>query len=253
MNYSNQETYSFNKTIAVCLVIIAAVAITVALIYTKPVLIPLTIAIFISSFISAGVNKIACRIKLPQWCYVFLGIFISVSLFLCFAFIIYYSIVMFSQHIESYRDSFAKLNQTFKLYLSDLNINTELLTWEVENLPLVKYAQSFTGMIFNLAGHFVLVVVFSLFLITGSLLQKGKRSSLFLEINEKLSSYAGCKFLMSILTGTVVALILFGFNVNLAIIFGLITVVLNFVPTIGAIVATLIPLPIFNFTIWTGA
>ncbi|MBU1433250.1 AI-2E family transporter, partial [Myxococcota bacterium] len=71
-----------------------------------------------------------------------------------------------------------------------------------------------------------------------------------------IKRYIIIKVSLSAVTGILVALILSALRVDLAIFFGLMAFVLNFIPSVGSIIATLLPLPIVlldpNLSIWMG-
>ena len=64
------------------------------------------------------------------------------------------------------------------------------------------------------------------------------------EILSKVSAYVSGKFFLSLATGFLVWLVLVLFDVELAFIFALLTVLLNFIPTIGSMLAIALPVPI---------
>lgn len=72
--------------------------------------------------------------------------------------------------------------------------------------------------------------------------QQEKRLLLILEqVKADVQKYLGIKFLASALTGTLSYLLLRGLGINFAEIWGLLIFLLNFIPTIGSIVATIFP------------
>jgi len=90
-----------------------------------------------------------------------------------------------------------------------------------------------------------------LFLIAGEPQQRIK-NKLYNAIQVKISQYVATKTMSSLATGLLVGIVLKAFNVELAFMFAVLTVLLNFIPSLGSIVATLIPLPVlllqFGFT-----
>lgn len=71
-----------------------------------------------------------------------------------------------------------------------------------------------------------------------------QRMSLFEKIRDKIKHYVILKTALSALTGGVVGFILFVTKVRLAMLFGLLTFMLNFIPTVGSLVAMFLPIPI---------
>ncbi len=71
-----------------------------------------------------------------------------------------------------------------------------------------------------------------------------QRMSLFEKIRDKIKHYVILKTALSALTGGVVGIILFVTKVRLAMLFGLLTFMLNFIPNIGSLIAMVLPIPI---------
>ena len=70
------------------------------------------------------------------------------------------------------------------------------------------------------------------------------KNPLVREINHKISRYLLTKLGTSLSTGFVVWVVLFAFRVELAFMFAILAVFLNFIPSVGSIFATIIPLPV---------
>jgi AI-2 transport protein TqsA len=64
------------------------------------------------------------------------------------------------------------------------------------------------------------------------------------EIERRIERYLVAKVTISAITGTLVGLILSALGVDLALVFGFLAFLLNFIPSIGSIIATLLPLPV---------
>ncbi len=60
-------------------------------------------------------------------------------------------------------------------------------------------------------------------------------------IQKSIVSYMTVKFFVSLVTGTIALLVCLIFGVNYAIFWGFVTFLLNFIPTIGSIIATILP------------
>jgi AI-2 transport protein TqsA len=74
------------------------------------------------------------------------------------------------------------------------------------------------------------------------------------EIETAVRRYIVTKFAISAVTGMIVWLILDLLGLRMAFVFGLLTFLLNFIPSIGSVVATLLPIPLavaqFGGNIW---
>lgn len=65
-----------------------------------------------------------------------------------------------------------------------------------------------------------------------------------LELEAMVNAYIGMKTMISFATGLLVAIILTICNVQMGIIFGVLAFLLNFIPSVGSIIASLLPIPI---------
>jgi len=99
----------------------------------------------------------------------------------------------------------------------------------------------------------VLVMLFLLFILMGrnqfnkklEMAFDKKRSSrvvaVFTNINEQIQKYILMKTLISLITAALVTGVLMYFNVEFAMIWGILTFLLNFIPSIGSVIATILP------------
>ena len=63
----------------------------------------------------------------------------------------------------------------------------------------------------------------------------------FRDITHQIQRYIATKFLISLLTGTIVGIILWIFNIDFTIVWAVLAFFLNFIPTIGSIIAIILP------------
>jgi len=119
--------------------------------------------------------------------------------------------------------------------------------------------RSFSGSFFAFLGNVMWVVLFMAFILAERdsftkrlVAQLGKKNAepvleSLQKINLSVQQYLGLKTLISFLTGALVTIVLTVFGVDFALLWGVLTFVLNFIPTIGSIVATLPPIAITLF------
>ena len=75
--------------------------------------------------------------------------------------------------------------------------------------------------------------------------QEGASSTgIWSEIESRVERYIATKALLSGATGLLVGTVLAVLGVDLALVFGLFAFLLNFIPSVGSLIATLLPLPI---------
>jgi AI-2 transport protein TqsA len=99
------------------------------------------------------------------------------------------------------------------------------------------------GSILGVITTFFLMIFFALFLLAA----RGPRNlqnATYADIESKIRSYVGTLTAISAATAMLVGLILWAFGLQLAVVFAVLVFVLNFIPSIGSIIATLLPIPI---------
>jgi len=238
-----------------CLIIIAAAALTWILIYTKSMLMPFIIALFISivsNTISAWMKD---KWKVPRT----LGLILSATLFLVVLFLI---VIFISNSIESFISGANIYSQKLtgvlewtseKMHKLGLSTNTDVLIDYLNRLPLFNMVRSMGSGIVSLLTSSILVCLFVIFMLIGS---SSKRSKFIMDIEKQISSYLLIKIAVSLLAAFCVWIALSIVKTELALMFAIITFMLNFIPNIGPVIATLLPAPVlflqygFSWQFW---
>jgi len=105
---------------------------------------------------------------------------------------------------------------------------------------LTDTASSIMGVISN--G--LLVLIFMIFMVAGKGAYKATAGSLWWEVEIRIKRYVLTMLLTSGVTGVLVGLVLAVLGVRFYWMFGFLAFMLNFIPSIGSIIATLLPLPV---------
>lgn len=105
---------------------------------------------------------------------------------------------------------------------------------------LTDIASSIMGVISN--G--LLVVIFMIFMIAGQSTLKAPAGSLWWEVEIRIKRYLLTMLLTSSVTGVLVGLVLTILDVKFGWMFGFLAFLLNFIPNIGSVIATILPLPV---------
>ena len=119
---------------------------------------------------------------------------------------------------------------------------------------IISFIQQFLENLFNLLQdawrlvvgviwNTIFVTIFVIFLLSGRNPRK-IRSSVYLEIDQKIRRYIVTKLAVSAFTGILVWFTLSHLGLELAVVFGILAFLLNFIPSIGSIISTFLPLPI---------
>lgn len=229
----------------IALLLLAAVAFTVVLIYTRPIMVPFVISLFVFLSISPLVRWMSQRIRLPRM----LAVVATFLLFLAVAtgvvLLVVSSLEDFIAGADQYRTRVADLMEQGLVWVAGLGLEVDsaALRRQLFDLPFLRIAKNISGNVFNFLGAATLVVIFVMFLLAGQG-RTQKTPQWFLEIQEGVSRYIGIKTVFSLTTGLLVGGTLYFFGVDLALLFAFLVVLLNFIPSIGSVIATLIPLPI---------
>ncbi|MFC1523775.1 AI-2E family transporter [Thermodesulfobacteriota bacterium] len=120
-------------------------------------------------------------------------------------------------------------------------------------------AQKLGGSFFSFLGNAIWVLLFMMFILAerenfSKRVVKGfgqegaiPIQEALTRINRAVQHYLGLKTLVSLITGTLVALVLWVFGVHFALMWGVLAFLLNFIPNIGSLVATAPPVAIALF------
>lgn len=239
----NEKLAKYIPFYSVCLFILAAVSLTNFLVYTKTVLMPFVIALFIfmvSNTIADWMNR---RWRLPRP----IGLIITGIVFLGF---ITFSVLFVATSIETFiqgADIYSqKLNDTLDWGLDmaqkmGLSNNPQLLESYLNKIPIFNMVKSMGGGLVSVFTTTSLVCLFAIFLFMGNAKEKNAFVS---NIEKQISYYIIIKTLVSFLAAFLVWIVLAAMNTELAIMLALITFVLNFIPNIGPFISTIVPLPV---------
>jgi len=90
----------------------------------------------------------------------------------------------------------------------------------------------------------LLVLIFMIFMVAGKGTYKAPKGSLWWEVEIRIKRYVLTMLLTSGVTGVLVGLVLTILKVKFGWMFGFLAFMLNFIPNIGSIIATILPLPV---------
>ncbi|WP_428056141.1 AI-2E family transporter [Candidatus Avelusimicrobium alvi] len=244
--FSDKTTYYYLKTSAVCLTIIAAGIVTAFLVYTKSLLIPLVISIFLYTILAQMTLYMKQKFSFPSW------LAMTISILLCAAFfagVILFtvnSVGTFLKGAEVYRQNLIDTitDLISRLQQHGITLDQKFIETYLRELPLFNWLKNFGGKLFSLISNTTLIILFMTFFLFGSKKTPPITNPAIKEMLANVSVYLSVKLIASLATGLVAAAILFGFQVKLAALFALFVFLLNFIPSVGSIVAVLLPVPV---------
>lgn len=245
---ADKATRYYQRTSAICLTIIALGVITAALVYTRALMIPLVIAIFFYTILVQSAALLHRKLSWPAW----LALTVSILFFtLCFSGIIYFtvhSIGSFLKGAELYRENLlgTVTDLAAKISSHGIDIDQGSIVNYIRELPLLNWFQNFGKRLFLVLSNTTLIILFIIFLFIGEKKAIPSRtpSPIIQEMLANISKYLSVKIMTSLVTAGFVWIALTFFQVKLAFLFALFTFLLNFIPSVGSIVAVLLPAPV---------
>ncbi len=242
MNNRTAEQATF---ITISLLILASVAAAVALIFMRSVMIPFVLALLLSFVMQPLVDAMQDRARLPRGLAIVAALLIIAGGFAGILALITGSVAGLQDNASLYRDRLVALFQNLTAWLNmhGIDLGQAALVEKIQSLPIFDWAQKTAGGIMGLLSTTFLVLIFTIYLVTGRKPPRAKGELLDV-MEQKIRSYLITKLCTSAATGILVGLILMVFGLNLALVFGLMAFLLNFIPSFGSIIATLLPLPL---------
>lgn len=236
---------TYQKINTTNLFILTSLAMAVALYMTKVIMIPFVLSIFMYLIVSPLMHWIQKKFKLHRSLSLIITILIFSLLILMVTVLVSSSIDSFLQGTDQYKGkvhsaiSFLEMKSDQLGYdLTTLNIKEKIAT-----VPIFSLLKGVTGSMLNLLSNTFLVIVFTLFLLTGESMSHHEISTLE-EIKNSIAKYVGTKLLLSIMTGILSYIVFLIVGVDLAIMFAILAILLNFIPNIGSIIAVVLPIPV---------
>lgn len=229
----------------VSLLILATVAVGFVLYWLQAVLVPFVLSVFIALGLAPLIDTLTDRARLPRWLAVVVTLMIAIAVLGLVAFLITVSANRLAANAASYQQQVRMVidSSLERFPLEQYGIDPD----EVIRLPLQTIstvAVNIANAIVTLVSQGALVLVFLGFLLLGGSTRPEPVGGLWAEVESRVKRYIVFKFFLSAITGLVVGSILWVLGVDLAMAFGLMAFLLNFIPSVGSIVATLLPLPV---------
>lgn len=258
-----QDRSKINHYLRSLLILVAAVITIFFLKELRNIFIPLFLAIFFA-FLFGPLVSFLTRKKVPNFVImILLLIIVTVVLFLLGT-IIYASVSSFANEFPKYQDKFII---TFNNVMTQLKIPVEdvqyffkdKVNWVqlADRISLQSFITSTMGSFLDFIVALILMVLLMMFMVAErknlserleAVLLKYRsniKPDIVKEIQKKIQTYVSRKTVISLGTAVSAMIISSFFKLDFIIIIGLITFMLNFIPSIGSIIATIFPLTIY--------
>ena len=226
------------------LMVLAVVALAFALVYTKVVMIPFVLAVFLTTAVSPVVDFQVVRCKIPSILAIILALILVVAFLSILGVLLIISVQAIIATAGDYSENFIGLTKQIFAWLEKWHIKVDYARIAddlQQRLPALITQAAGTGT--ALIANGFLITFFVIFLLAGRNSHR-VRSGIYRKIESAVRRYILTKFTISLVTGLLVWLTLAMLGLRMAFVFGLLTFLLNFIPNIGSVIATLLPLPL---------
>ena len=231
------------------LVIFAAIIIILAwMMYASSIVAPFLLALFIAIILSQPVQWLV-RKRVPLWLSIVLVLLGGIAVFVGMGEIIGSSLSSFRQDAPKYAASLNAMAASFFQWLQEqgFDLNQDQLGEMFDPGKVISMTAGILGQLGSLMGNTFLVFFIILFILLedqsfaykAKVLTRGPRESLAYldQIGKSIRHYLSIKTLISIITGILIWVALMIIGVEYAIVWALIAFLLNYIPTIGSILA----------------
>jgi AI-2 transport protein TqsA len=246
----------------ICLLILTALGIAGAMYAFSTVLIPFVLAIFFTLCLIPAIDVQMKWLHIPRGAAILTTILIGCAILALAALIVTNAANQILDNKDTYEKQFQQLLVKTKGILppewyahdsSDPNDpNTISQKSEDPSEPLIrvptdtirKVLTETASSIMGLISNSLLVLIFMIFMVSGKGTYKAPVGSLWWEVETRIKRYVFTMVFTSGITGLFVGLMLEILDVQFGWMFGFLAFLLNFIPNIGSIIATLLPLPV---------
>jgi len=233
----------------VCLVILSTVAVAVSLYWLAPVLVPFVLAVFITLWMSLMIDLQMRYFHIPRLAAMIITVVVGLLILAVFALLISAAVGQLTDNAGTYEEQIKSMLDSVAqaVPLDSLGIDTSAEGSLMSKIPgtAVRNVLLGTGMaVMDIISQTALVLIFVIFLLSGQMVSKRPIGGVLGEAEAGIKRYIVTKVLVSVITGVLVGLTLTLLGIDMALMFGLFAFLLNFIPSIGSVISTLLPLPV---------
>lgn len=236
----------------VCLIILAMIAVVVALYWLRPVIVPFVWALFLSVVIASVIGFLTQYLRLPRPAALTVILLLFFGLFVLLGGLVATSVSQFASAATQYEDTLEGIIK--RVESAGLFDKLGIPVPEAPNFFSLLPSGALKGVLLHITNAMtsllskgVLVMIFVIFIIIGTRSDNHGAGSVVEEMRAGVQRYVSTKIIVSAITGLLTSVILWFLGIPYAISFGAFAFILNFIPTVGSIVSTLLPLPVLLF------
>lgn len=248
MEQHNRSVHLDNEQgwiITVSLLVLATVALAWALYVTSAIVLPFILAVFIVALVSPLLDVLVLRVGMPRGLAVMLTLIAALLVCGVFGLVMVDFVQTIVATAGKYTDSFVQMTEDIlsKVEEYGIDVQQEELFEGIRQQVILLISHS-AGLALDILALLTFTSIFVIFLLLGRDPAAQDHSDIYSTIEQQMRRYVSVKTFVSSITGILVWSILTIFDLELAWIFGFMAFVLNYIPSVGSIIATFLPLPI---------
>jgi AI-2 transport protein TqsA len=262
------------------LVVLSFIAVAASLYYLRPVLVPFVLALFLASGLQPVLSYLERRLEISRLAALIVALVLSTLATVALWSVIGVSVAELKSKGGQYQSRLDDVIErtVLRFWLAAENVTTavekatqsddtdavdeppqeattatppkvrpssQLFEVVVSQLQADSRAifETVSGELYGLVTNGLLVMIFLFFLLLGARVNLPP-DNIWSEVDTHVRNYIVTKSVISIFTGLVFGIVLWFFGVPMAVLFGLLAFLLNFIPNLGPIIATLLPVPL---------
>ncbi len=213
-------------------------------------MIPFVLALFFSVALSPFIDLQVRLLRMPN------GVAVTATLTLGFVILtllgtlVSASVSELTANAAAYQQQIERLPQYVEDALASYGIRTPDAFSPISLIQpgtIGGLLMSTTNAVVGVLSQGTLVMIFLFFLLAGRTVTPEATAGVWAQIESRIKRYVVTKVVTSGTTGSLVFMVLSILDIDLALVFGLFAFLLNFIPSIGSVIATLLPLPVVLF------
>jgi predicted PurR-regulated permease PerM len=244
------------KSTRIASILVIVLAVAFILFYLRDMLIPFMLALIVWSLIR-GIERSIRSLwrgdsKAPRWVTGGLAFLITFSMLTTIVYFLSHNIQGINEVLPSYQETLKELrDEIVSSYGIDLN---QELNDFIEKFDISKLVGSLLNSLSSILGNAFLIIIYVLFLMAEERYFRAKIAAFFRKtenkdkamgivrkIDDSLSRYVYLKTLVSLVTGGLSYIALQVIGVDFAFFWAFMIFLLNYIPNIGSLIATLFP------------
>ncbi len=246
MNLKDRE----QRIQTICLLVLSTIAVAAALYWLRPILIPFLLALFFSLALTPLVDAQTQTLRIPSSLAVLSTLLLLSITLVLIGSLVSSSLRELSANSTAYQQQLSLMAERLQevLPLERLGFDSDKAVLDPRSAFPTEFVGGLlvktTNAILDLFSQGSIVMIFTFFLLAGKTSTRVTRAGVRGEIEARVKRYIVNQTSLSAATGALVWLVLASLGIDLALVFGLFTFLLNFIPNIGSIIAVLLPLPV---------